>query len=233
MSAPEPHPTGYNRRTVLALGTLTGAVAVGIPFATSAAAVPAAIPDPHRWAGDTTQNGWNVVGSKGVSTFRVEGSGVAVTLLAGAVATVLLHVARRWHYDIAELNPTEVLGHTTVRKVAAPLESNYLSGTAMAIRPSAYPIGTADNMFGNELLVVRDVLAECEGVVRWGGDDPDMPKEGHFQIDVGPKDPALERVAAKVSAWNAASGRGAGTPVELIAPSRLAGARALERRQTA
>ena len=39
----------------------------------------------------------------------------------------------------------------------------------MAGRPSHYPVGAQSALHPYELAVVRDVLAECEGVVRWGG----------------------------------------------------------------
>ncbi|MBO2464141.1 hypothetical protein [Actinomadura violacea] len=73
-----------------------------------------------------------------------------------------------------------MLGWRSAPDVAAPFESNYLSGTAIAVRPDLYPTGSAGNLLGYELLIVRDVLAECGGVVRWGGDDPKQPKEGPF-----------------------------------------------------
>lgn len=180
------------------------------------------------WRGKTTANGWPLV--EKVPEHRIEGAGaVTVPLLAGDVAVVLLHVARRYHYEIASLGEKEVTGHVHNRKVAAPYESNYLSGTAMALRPALYPAGVKGGFFTHELIIVRDILAELEGVVRWGGDEA-TAKESHFQIDVGPGSTRLEQVAAKIRKWNDRPGKGAGATDPLL-PKRLKAARAMERSQ--
>ncbi|MEV4628146.1 hypothetical protein AB0J90_17875 [Micromonospora sp. NPDC049523] len=207
---------------------MSGAAAVaagGFPTPSRAA------PSPGGWTRSTTQNGFPVIDPTKVDSYPVEGSGAVVALLPGTVATVLLHVARRFSYEIDPLGRGDVHGHRTGRYVKAPFESNQLSGTAIVIRAGRYPIGSAGNLFAAQLLVVRDILAECEGVVRWGGDDPYQPKEGHFQIDVAPGDPALKRVAAKIGGWRDRPGMGAGSPVDLAQPGRRSAARALERRQ--
>src|SRR5512144_2477150 len=59
----------------------------------------------------------------------------------GEVATtMLLHVARRFHYKVDTPRGGDVTGHRTeTRTVPQPYESNYLSGTAVAIRSGGYP----------------------------------------------------------------------------------------------
>lgn len=59
------------------------------------------------------------------------------------------------------------------------------SGTAIAIHPVLYPDGSKDGFFPHETVVVQDILADCEGVVRWGGDEK-VSMESHFQVDVPP-----------------------------------------------
>src|SRR5690606_26733482 len=125
----------------------------------------------------------------------------------------------------------DVTGHTSDRNIATAFESNYLSGTAIAIRPDSYPLGAKDGLFPHELVVVRDILAECDGIVRWGGDEP-TPKESHFQIDVGPEDQRLRVLAAKISQWDRTPGKGAGS-VDAFLPSRRRVARDMEQRQEA
>jgi hypothetical protein len=94
-----------------------------------------------------------------------------------------------------------------------------------------YPAGARGGLFPREAAVVRDILAECEAVVRWG-DDPGTPKEGHFQIHVRPGDAGLRRPAATGEKWNRAPGRGAGA-VDPFTPARLRAARAMRARQQA
>ncbi|MFD5782982.1 hypothetical protein [Streptomyces sp. NPDC126933] len=182
-------------------------------------------------AAAVTDNGWPVV--ERPESHRVEGAGsLTVPVLDGDVATVLLHVLRRFHYEITTLDKGEVTGHTiTSQKITEPYESNYRSGTAVAILPGMYPVGAKGGFFPNELTVIRDILADCEGVVRWGGDEK-VPKEGHFEIAVKPGDARLARTARKIAAWGRAPGEGAGS-IDATASERRRAAKALERRQKA
>ena len=112
-----------------------------------------------------------------------------------------MHVIRRFHYEISGPGKPDVvtyLRHVQVRR-ASP-ESNHASGTAVAIRPGWYPPGVRGGFFPHEVTVIRDILAECEGVVRWGGDD-DKPYEAQFYIDVPPGDDRLARLVAKLRRW--------------------------------
>ncbi|WP_324616252.1 hypothetical protein [Streptomyces sp. ERV7] len=199
---------GRRRFLVAGAGVAGGAALVAGGMSGTAAAAPApavpAAPAAEEWRDRTSANGWRVVAS--APSHRVEGAGgVHFTALDGDVATVLTHVVRRYHYEIHTLGAGEITGHTTGRAVAAPYESNYLSGTAIAIRPLLYPARARNGFFPHELVVVRDILADLEGVVKWGG-DASTPKESHFQIDVRPGDSGLRRVAAKLRGWDGAGG---------------------------
>ena len=222
------------RQVLVGISMLSGGLGAGFVQPASASAAPGQTGlAARRWAGRTTQNGWPVIGGAQVTSRVVEGSDVRMALRSGDVETVLLHVVRRFHYEIDTLKSGDIHGYTTDRTLVAPFESNYLSGTAIAIRARAYPTGSAGNLFPLELLVVRDILAECDGVVRWGGDDKDFPKEGHIQIDLPPSADQLKRVAAKIRSWQARPDRGAGTAVDPLAATRRAAAVAMERRQRA
>jgi hypothetical protein len=210
--------TGLSRREVL---VLTGAVA-GASLAAVAVGSPA-LAAPPSWHGSETQNGWPVVSGAAVTTATVEGSDARLSLIPGAVTTLLVHVLRRFHYEVETLVAGGVSGHTSSRAVTAPLESNYLSGTAFAVQPAAYPAGSTGNFFASQVLIIRDILADCGGVVRWGGDDPVKPKEGHFQIDVPPGDHRLTSAAAQLAA--------PGTPPDVWTTTRRNRARTLETRQ--
>ncbi|MEU9287447.1 hypothetical protein AB0D57_22675 [Streptomyces sp. NPDC048275] len=222
------------RRRVLTTGLgLAGGLGLAVTGGTGAAhaagrSQPSA--QTEEWTRKTTANGWAVTGYEGIAPHKVEGSPVTVALRGGAVATVLTYVARRFFYEIdSSLSSEDITGHTSRRDIAAAFESNYLSGTAIAIRPGAYPLGVKDGLFPHEIVVVRDILAECDGVVRWGRDE-EVPKESHFQIDLAPGDKRLKALAAKIDQWNRTPGQGAGS-VDASLPARRQAARALERRQ--
>jgi len=201
------------RRFLGIAGVAAAATTVG--FAPVASAAPTA-----------SANGWPLR-HRDITSHRIEGSGATIALRSGDVATVLLHVARRYNYEIA----TVELAHVSQVVGAAPFETNYASGTAFALRPDLYPLGVKGNLFPTQLVVLRDVLAECEGVVRWGGDFKKSPKEGHFQIDVRPGSPKLVMVARKIGGLR--QDKAAGAPPEAFAKARTAVAEALARRQIA
>nr|WP_203644010.1 hypothetical protein [Streptomyces sp. SID14478] len=181
-------------------------------------------------------NGWEtetVVDKDGtIFTRPVPGvplTGVQVRL--GEPETVLVYVVQRFHYEIDELRKGDVVGWRAPDAVRARRpESNQASGTAVQIRPNFYPAGTRGGLFPQQLVVVRDILAELNGVVRWGGDDR-SPDESLFYVAVAPDDPRLTKAADKVRAWRATPGQGPGAAVDVLAPARRKTAQALERRQ--
>jgi hypothetical protein len=172
-----------------------------------------------------------VLDSAAVHKIPVEGSDAHALLRPGPAALILLHVARRYHYEVESLGRNDVTGHRNDRTLQAPYESNRLSGTALWLHPSRHPIGATGTLFPLQVAALRDILAECDGVVRWGGDDPSHPAEGYFHLDARPGDPALNRMAARLSDWQARPGLGAGGPVDVSDPARLAQAKRLQKVQ--
>jgi hypothetical protein len=218
-----------SRRRFLAAGLLGGTVAA-VAAVTQSDAL-AVVLAPGHPSTATTPNGWPVVTPSAVRQLTVQGSDARVAVLPGAVATVLLYVLRRYHYEVDALGAADVVGHLNTSPGRAAFEANHLSGTAVTVHPGRHPVGATRTLFPLQLLKVRDILAECDSVVRWGGDDRDHPAEGFFQIDVPAGDPALSRVAAKIAGWDAGHGQGAGSPVDLLDPARRLQATHLERRQ--
>ncbi|ANS69669.1 secreted protein [Streptomyces lincolnensis] len=222
------------RRGVLAAGAAT-AVAAWITHAGPAAAAPGAVSNGKsaEWTRDRSVNGWPIT-PDAVSTHLVEGSRASVDLRDGPVATVLLHIARRWHYEIAPLDTGQgggISGHTTSRTVAAEFESTYLSGTALCLHPTAYPLGGSEGLWPHHERIVRDILLDCEGTVVWGG-DLDPVKRSHFHIAPGPDSDTLAGVAERLSPLpGVGRTRGAGAVRDPAHPSRRVKARRLERAQ--
>ncbi|MEU3500234.1 hypothetical protein ABZ726_05500 [Streptomyces hundungensis] len=240
--------TPPSRRSILRRATfLTAGAAVGSSLlATSAhaAAHPQSAaptqaldtPHPHTLTGIRSSNGWEmekIANDHGtIYTRPVPGTpleGVAVRM--GDVETVLVHLIRRFHYEIEELRRGDVIGWRSPETVQRDSpESNQASGTAVQIRPDHHPAGARGAFFPWQLLVVRDILAEIDGVVRWGGDDR-RPNESLFSIDVTPGDVRLTQVSDRLRLWQNIPGRGAGSPVDVTAAPRRDTARALELRQ--
>ncbi|MEV6246175.1 hypothetical protein AB0M38_08230 [Streptomyces sp. NPDC051742] len=179
--------------------------------------------------GRPSANGWemqNAVDADGdIVTCPVPGTGLTVPLRAGDTATVLVHAVRRFHYEVDALDrdgePEALAGWvapTAVRDSRRP-ESNRASGTAVVIRPGSYPAGARDGFTAAQRLVIHDIVADTEGVVRWGGDDR-RPYEGLFYLDVPPEEKRLALVAARIRAWAETPGAGAGTLPDVTEPAR-------------
>ena len=205
--------------------TLLGAAAAGAGALALAPARPAQ-------AADVSANDWRI-DPTAIATFRVEGSSASVALRKGAVAVVLLHVARRWHYEIAPLDTGEgggIAGHTARRPVRAAFESNYLSGTAIALHPTAYPVGGSERLWPHHEAIVRDILVDCAGTVVWGG-DLSPATASHFHLVAAPHDRALAQVAARLDPGEHAvfTAQTAGTVADPATPDRRERARRLPR----
>ncbi|MFB6636844.1 hypothetical protein ACFCYF_06265 [Streptomyces chartreusis] len=230
---------GMTRRDVVRHTAVLGTVALtgggsllALPTAASAAEHSGPDGSPGR---PTSPNGWEIEErANDVSTVwtrRIPGTPCDVDVRLGDVATVLTHVVRRFHYEIDELRTGDLTGWRAPSRVRLDRpEGNQSSGTAVAIRPGSYPPGARGGFFPAELAVVRDILAECDGVVRWGGDD-DRPYEALFSIDVPPDDERLTELVAKLRGWADDPGAGPGTPVDVTDKRRRRAAEALERRQ--
>ncbi|NEA66458.1 M15 family metallopeptidase [Streptomyces sp. SID12488] len=207
----------------------TGAVAGAVVLGSTGAAGPASAAGPAPagvWKGGRSANGWPVLAE--ATEYDIEGSGLSVRLADGDVAVLLLHVARRFHYEIDQLRRGDVRGHRPAHEGQAGIqeryESNHLSGTAISIRAEAYPTGVKGGLYPQELVVVRDILTELDGAVSWGGDFS-TPKESHFEIALRSGHPKLKGVARKIRGWNDSPGEGAGA-IDAFDTARRARAKA-------
>lgn len=214
----------FSRRGFLAATAAAGAAAT---VTTSAGAARASTGAPVRPMALSTSNGWPVL--RRAESYTIEGTGQRVALAAGDAAVVLLHVARRFNYEIDQLRAGDVHGFSPQAPGRETYESYHRSGSAIAIRPEAYPAGVEGGLYPSELVVVRDILAELDGVVVWGG-DLQRPKESHFHVAYRPGHVKLRTVARRISGWvDGPGGQGAGA-TDAFDPARLAAARAFARR---
>ncbi|MFD4525169.1 twin-arginine translocation signal domain-containing protein [Streptomyces sp. NPDC058470] len=241
-----------SRRTALRrVAFVAAGVAIGSQVLSSPAHAAEKGPDPDKLreqirkaqernkrvlSGISSKNGWEmekVVDKHGhIYTRPVPGTPlVGIQVRMAEVETVLVHVVSRFHYEIDTLREGDVVGWRTPGSVRKGLaESNLASGTAVRIRPGSYPSGVRGGFYPMEELVIRDVLAECEGVVRWGGDDS-TSDESLFYIDVPPGDERLAEVARKIRGWAFTPGRGSGVLVDTLQPQRREAAKRLASQQ--
>lgn len=210
---------------------ILGAAGAGVLALAAGAPAAAAGRTSDTWTAHVSANGWPIEPAA-VATYRIEGSAASVALRRGDAAAVLLHVARRWHYEIAALDSGEggIAGHTIRRLVRADFESNHLSGTAVVLYPTAYPLGGSERLWPHQEAIVRDILADCGGTVVWGG-DLRPAKASHFHLAARPGDRALVQVAARLDTSRHRTFRSqtAGVVADPAAPARRALVRSLPR----
>ncbi|MDX3181842.1 hypothetical protein AB0K64_28510 [Streptomyces sp. NPDC053741] len=225
--------TELSRRTILK--QLTG-VAAGVALVSGGGALLApatAVAADTTWRQSYSANGWSISTDRAsfTSDCDIQGTGLTVALREGDTATVLAYLAQRFHYDVAQLDSErgEIVGYRAHHEVRAEFESNHLSGTALALYPESFPLGATGNFYPYQVTVIRDILAELRGVVKWGGDmRPAM--ESMFYIDVPPESQQLKQVAATLREWQITPGEGAGTQ-NVEDPKRIKASKALTKRQ--
>ncbi|MET7574302.1 M15 family metallopeptidase [Streptomyces sp. NPDC005492] len=231
-----------SRRTLLrAAAVATAGIAMQTGLASPAWSAARAKPILRRakpltnpiFSGENSPNGWpiNTKSDAGGSVWArpVAGAGTTVEVSIGDVEVILVHVVRRFHYEIDTLRPGEVIGFRKAAGVKG-YQLNHASGTAVDIRPGSYPVGVGGGFFPAQLEVIRDILADCEGLVSWGGDFT-IPDEAHFQLAVPPSDARVTALAAKLRGWTATPGLGAGVIQNPLDPHRRDAALRVQRRQ--
>ena len=138
--------------------------------------------------------------------YLVEGSDAGVALPPGPGADLLLHVARRFHYEVEALRPGDAVSEA--------------GGSTLILAPARFPAGLRGGLFPAQEATVRDILADCDGLVRWGGDHRSRPQEGLFALVARPGRavpadagrmpdvyaPARRRAALKLAARQGAAG---------------------------
>nr|WP_202534787.1 hypothetical protein [Streptomyces sp. SID3212] len=213
---------------------LKGAAAIGAAVATSSflPAVAAAAAPAKPGKPPTSANGWPIESRANhvstVWTRPVAGTGLGVDVRIGDVELILVHVIRRFHYEIERIQRIDLAGWQAIGTLSRRLpESNLASGTAVRLRPGAAAKG---GLFPLQEEVLRDILADCGGVVRWGGDDIEVD-ESLFYLDAGPDDSRVSGTAEVLRRWQATPGAGAGAEVDIRSAARRGRADRLARVQ--
>lgn len=141
----------------------------------------------------------------GIVDTTIAGISIAGGLRGGDVGVVLGYVIKQVNDRV---EPLRIAGGYNYRpNVNNPDElSNHASGTAVDYNPSEHGNGlpTTSTWTAGQIQDIHSILAETEGVVRWGGDYHSTPDSMHFEINEDAF--AVARIAVKL----AGSGGGGG-----------------------
>lgn len=217
-------------RRILLGGAIVSSAALALSRVAAEAASAPSRAMAHLKRPATTANGWPAQSradeASTVWTRPVSGTGLKVQICVGVPEVLLVHVTRRIHYEIQPLLPGDLTGWRPDVGPEKGAESNLASGTAIHVRPGA----ATDSYFPLEVLALRDILADCAGTVRWGGDDR-SPDQSLFYIDVPPDHVGLQELAETLRSAAETPGAGPGMTVPFLQPERRSRARAVARSQ--
>ena len=158
---------------------------------------------------DTTARGWTVrqYGDPALTPLSyVQGS-----VLAGDVHTILDFLCRRYERLVEPIVRTDSWGHSyrSVRGYTSTW-SEHSAGTAVDLNAPAHWIGLSGTFTDTQVRGIRQLLAECGGVVVWGGDWQTRPDEMHFEVRNDPAE--IKRIAGLIRSQ--AAGTATAEPVK-------------------
>ena len=146
-----------------------------------------------------SQNGWPASPNRadiGVAGFVVAGVSFPGGVVEGDPATVLGHVAQQFHVRVEALRHPGCWGYN-YREIEGGADlSNHSSGTAIDINAPRHPLGASGTFTAAQRAEIGRILAECDGVVRWGGNYSGRKDEMHFELVGTPVQ--VSRVAAQL-----------------------------------
>lgn len=151
-------------------------------------------------------NGWTASPTRsdiGVEPLEVAGVQFPSGVRSGAAATVLGYVAEQFHRRVEPLVDGWCWGFNYRQNRNSDNLSCHASGTAVDLNAPNHPNGKSGTFNVRERGEIRKILAECDGVVRWGGDFTGTPDEMHFELVGSPAEVAV--VAHKLTAPTAPS----------------------------
>ena len=151
-----------------------------------------------------SQNGWPVASAEEQDRDPIFGNvKVPNGVLKGDVAIIFRYVAKRFDETVESLRAGTCWGWFVKKIEGSNTYSNHASGTAIDLNADRHPMGipASQNMTPRQIAACRQIVADCEGVIRWGGDYSGRPDPMHWEINAGKT--AVHNLAGKLSGRNA------------------------------
>ncbi len=128
-----------------------------------------------------SMNGWTLTG---FTRSTISAGGRSTEVRSGPVATILGYVGQRFHAEVEALQTFHGWRSVALNaQIGGHPRSNHPSGTAIDCNGSRHPRYRSGTFTTGQVAAIRRILADCEGVVRWGGDfGAAMVDEMHFEI---------------------------------------------------
>lgn len=130
-----------------------------------------------------SQNGYSVIEREQAKSYDVGVEGLTVPLRNDDCGVVLADFLRRFDNRVEKLGRTETFGYSKRQISGSDEWSNHASGTAADANASQHPFGKVGTFTVDEAFQIRALLADYDGVIRWGGNYSGTKDEMHFEID--------------------------------------------------
>ena len=150
----------------------------------------------------TSQNGWPVIGAYGDSRLKALPH-ITGDVLAGDVWTVLDWLCRRFDAEVEAITRGDSWGYAPRTIIGSTVTSNHASGTAVDLNASRHPLGKTGTFSTAQVAAIRKIVADSNGVLRWGGDYSGRKDEMHFELQLqsnGNNPAKVAALAARVAA---------------------------------
>lgn len=142
-----------------------------------------------------SQNGYTANDRSVIASYSLPGG--RVSLRAGDVSVVLLWVANQFHQRVEPLTWPGNWGYAErlIRGSSTTL-SNHASGTALDLNAPRHPLGVRGTFSAGQVREIQQIVAFCEGAIRWGGSYSGRVDEMHFEGNAGAAE--MRRIADKI-----------------------------------
>lgn len=136
-----------------------------------------------------SENGWPVIkdqSDKKLTVVRLAGTDIPLRLHKDA-AKLLAYVAVRFDKEVSALRTSNKPGFQdeggyNFRKIDGSTKySNHASGTAIDLNWQKFPMFRR-NMTKKQVAACQTIVADCEGLIRWGGDYTRAVDQMHFEV---------------------------------------------------
>lgn len=144
-----------------------------------------------------SQNGWTANDRTLIESRTVPGGSLPVR--KGPAGDLLVYVATQFHGRVEHLVWPGCWGYAERQIIGGTELSNHASGTAIDLNAPQHPLSAVGTFTTHQVGAIRQILSECSGVIRWGGDYVGRKDEMHFEIDARPDDDAVAVAAAKLA----------------------------------
>lgn len=129
-----------------------------------------------------SQNGWSTLASSLSSDLKAL-SWITGRVRAGAVHTLFDLFCERFNKEVEQITHAHSWGYAARAIRGSTVTSNHASGTAIDLNAPKHPLGMSGTFTAPQRTALRRILADFDGVIRWGGDYAGRKDEMHFEIN--------------------------------------------------